>query len=198
MRTFGSCVAAFDSGLLHAYEMAFALFGTRSRDSRPSISTSPRDFQFSSHSTKSLSHTKGSATASRHNSSYCNVCPLRRRASTPATIEAGEVELWTTPVGKWFPRAEMMAKALEVWPLHVIEEALGDDADGVLPQAIRCAELRVRLPRHHIDMLEYRADQQETTVSGVLARELDGIASAHIEELSAALPGFAEAMAWPG
>jgi hypothetical protein len=36
-------------------------------------------------------------------------------------------------------------------------------------------------------MLEYRADQQETTVSGVLARELDG-----------ALPGFAEAKAWPG
>jgi hypothetical protein len=56
--------------------------------------------------------------------------------------------------------------------------------------------LRVRLPRHHIVMLEYRADQQETSVSGVLAR--DGIASAHIEELSAALPGFAEAMAWPG
>jgi hypothetical protein len=42
-------------------------------------------------------------------------------------------------------------------------------------------------------MLHYRADQQETTVSGVLERELDGIASAHIEELSAALPGFAEA-----
>ena len=117
----------------------------------------------------------------------------RRQMSEP--IENGEVELWTTPLGKWFLRAEMMAKALEIWPLHVIEEALGDEADGVLPQAIRCAELRVRLPRHHIDMLEYRADQQETTVS-VLAREL-GIASAHIEELSAALPGFAEAMAWP-
>ncbi|HSY47969.1 MAG TPA: hypothetical protein VLC46_04080 [Thermoanaerobaculia bacterium] len=60
---------------------------------------------------------------------------------------------------------------------------------AILPQAIRCAELRVRLPRHHIDMLMYRADQQETTVSGVLERELDGIASAHMEELSAALPG---------
>ena len=47
------------------------------------------------------------------------------------------------------------------------------------------------------DMLHYRAEQQETTVSGVLEGELDGIASAHIEELSAALPGFAEAMAWP-
>src|SRR4029077_9605809 len=68
----------------------------------------------------------------------------------------------------------------------------------LLKQVIRTAELRVRLPRHHIDMLEYRAVQQETTVSGVLERELDGIASAHVEELSAALPGFAEAMAWPG
>jgi hypothetical protein len=120
------------------------------------------------------------------------------RRQMSAAIESGEIELWTTPLGKCFPRAEMMAKTLEIWPMHVIEEALGDDADGILPQAIRSAELRVRLPRHHIDMLEYRADQQETTVSGVLARELDGIASAHIEELSAALPGFAEAMAWPG
>jgi hypothetical protein len=47
----------------------------------------------------------------------------RRRMSE--AIEEGEVELWTTPVGKWFPRAEMMAKALEIWPMHVIEEALG-------------------------------------------------------------------------
>ena len=95
----------------------------------------------------------------------------------------------------------MQAEGLLGWTrrqVHVIEDALGDDADGILPRAIRSAELRVRLPRHHIDMLHYRADQQETTVSGVLERELDGIASAHIEELSAALPGFAEAMAWPG
>jgi hypothetical protein len=120
------------------------------------------------------------------------------RRQMSEAIEAREVELWTTPLGKWFPRSEMMAKSLEIWPLHVIEEALGAEAEGILPQVIRTAELRVRLPRHHIDMLEYRADQQETTVSGVLARELDGIASAHIEELSAALPGFAEAMAWPG
>jgi hypothetical protein len=47
------------------------------------------------------------------------------------------------------------------------------------------------------DLVEDRAYQQETSVSGVLTRELDGIACAHIEELSAALPGFAEAMAWP-
>ncbi len=120
------------------------------------------------------------------------------RREMSEAIKSGDVDLWTTPLGKWVPRTELMAKALEIWPVHIIEEALGDNADGVLPQAIRSAELRVRLPRHHIDMLEYRADQQRTTVSGVLARELDGIASAHLEELSAALPGFADAMAWPG
>jgi len=31
----------------------------------------------------------------------------------------------------------------------------------------------------------------------MLARELDGVASAHPEELSAVIPGFAKAMAWP-
>jgi hypothetical protein len=120
------------------------------------------------------------------------------RREMSEAIRSGEVELWTTPLGKWVPRTEMMAKALEIWPMHVIEEALGDEADSVLPRAIRGAELRVRLPRYQIDMLEYRAGQQETTVSGVLARELDGLASAHSSELAAALPGFAEAMAWPG
>jgi len=119
------------------------------------------------------------------------------RRQMSEAIASGEVELWTTPLGKWFPRSEMMAKAIEIWPLHVIEEALGDEADGILPRVIRTAELRVRLPRHHIDMLSYRAVQQETTVSGVLEQELDGIASAHAEELSEVLPGFAEAMAWP-
>jgi hypothetical protein len=75
-------------------------------------------------------------------------------------IASGDVELMTTPIGKWFWRHELMSKALETWPLDVIEEALGANADGVLPQAIRTKELRVRLPRHHVDMLEYRAEQE--------------------------------------
>jgi hypothetical protein len=58
--------------------------------------------------------------------------------------------------------------------LDIVEEALGDDADRVLPHALRIAELRVRLLRHHIAMLEYRAWQDQTTISGVLAKELDG------------------------
>lgn len=112
-------------------------------------------------------------------------------------IASGDVELMTTPLGKWFWREELMSKALETWPLEIIEEALGADADSILPRALRTAELRVRLPRHHIAMLEYKAEQQRTTVSGALARELDGIASADAPELSAAIPGFAAALAWP-
>lgn len=119
------------------------------------------------------------------------------RAEMTAAIASGEVELMTTPLGKWFWREELMSKALETWPLDLIEEALGPDADTILPHAIRTAELRVRLPRHHIAMLHYKAEQHHTTVSHALARELDAIASAEASELSAAIPGFATALAWP-
>ncbi|HXH40546.1 MAG TPA: hypothetical protein VNN08_18080 [Thermoanaerobaculia bacterium] len=42
-----------------------------------------------------------------------------------------------------------------------------------------------------------RASRRDASAPAMLERELDGIASAHVEDLSAALPGFAEAMAWP-
>lgn len=79
----------------------------------------------------------------------------------------------------------------------MIEEALGADADGVLPEAVRLIDLHVRLPRHQVAMLEHFAERDRTTVSGVLARELDGVASANAEELSWAVAGFADALAWP-
>ena len=66
------------------------------------------------------------------------------RRQMSEAIANGEVELWTTPLGKWFPRAEMMAKALEIWPLHVIEEALGDEADGILPPGSPAGDHRQR------------------------------------------------------
>jgi hypothetical protein len=46
-------------------------------------------------------------------------------------------------------------------------------------------------------MLRYRAEQDRTTISGVLATELDGIASIHAEGLSTVIPGFAAAFFWP-
>jgi len=90
-----------------------------------------------------------------------------------------------------------MAKALEMWPLHVIEEALGTmRMVSCRRRPERGAARAAAAASHRYAGISARTSK-ETTVSGVLARELDGIASAHIEELSAALPGFAEAMAWP-
>jgi len=119
------------------------------------------------------------------------------RGEMSEAIGAGEVEVTSTSVGKWLWREELMAKALELWSPEVIEEALGADAEGVLPEAVRLVDLRVRLPRHHVAMLEHFAERDRTTVSGVLARELDGVASASSDELSWAVVGFADALAWP-
>jgi hypothetical protein len=110
-------------------------------------------------------------------------------------IEAGEVEVNSTSVGSWISREELMAKAMEIWSPEDIEEALG--ADDVLPDGIRLTDLHVRLPRHHVAMLQHFAERDQTTVSGALARELDGIASAHADHLSRAIAGFADTLAWP-
>jgi hypothetical protein len=119
------------------------------------------------------------------------------RGEMSRAIAAGEIEVGSTSVGKWIWRAELMAKAMELWAPEVIEEALGADAASVLPEAVRLIDLHVRLPRHHVAMLEHFAERDRTTVSGVLARELDDVASAHADELSWAIAGFADALAWP-
>ena len=119
------------------------------------------------------------------------------RGEMSRAIAAGEVEVTSSAVGKWLWREELMAKALELWSPETIEEALGAEAEGVLPEAVRLIDLHVRLPRHQVAMLQHFAERDQTTVSGALARELDGVASANADELSWAVAGFAEALAWP-
>jgi hypothetical protein len=112
-------------------------------------------------------------------------------------IRAREIEVTKTEIGEWVWREELMAKALEMWPHEVIEEALGTEAASVLPEARRLAELHARIPRYQIAMLTYFAEQHQTTIGDVLSRELEGVASANAEELSAAIPGFGVALGWP-
>jgi len=119
------------------------------------------------------------------------------RGEMSQAIETGEVEVMATALGKWLWREELMAKALELWSPEVIEEALGAEAEGVLPEAVRLIDLHVRLPRHQVAMLEHFAERDRTSVSAALARELDGVASANADELSWAVAGFADALAWP-
>jgi hypothetical protein len=110
-----------------------------------------------------------------------------------AAIGSGAIVLTSTPLGKWVWREDLVAKAFELWSHETIEEALGAEA-SILPAALRTRELRARLPGYHVDMLHYFAEQERTTVSHVLTRELDDLASANAEELSAAIPGFGVAL----
>ena len=80
---------------------------------------------------------------------------------------------------------------------HAIEEALGDDAAQVLPEAIRLVELRARVPRYQREMLRELARRNRTSVDEVLARELEDVACAHFEELALVVPGLEAALAWP-
>lgn len=112
-------------------------------------------------------------------------------------VETGEIE--TTPAcsGRAIVPEEVMAIALDLWSLETVEEALGSDAFRVLPDTVRTRDLPARLPRYQVAMLEYFAEQRQTSVSNVLTRELEDLASAHFEELSLAVHGFAEAFVWP-
>jgi hypothetical protein len=120
--------------------------------------------------------------------------PLRQMK---AAIAAGEIETNVTPLATWVWREELMAKALELWPLDVIEEALGDDAAGVLPSFIRTHVLRARVPWYQFAMLRHFAEQQSTTISAVLTRELEDFAISHADELTREIHGLGFALAWP-
>jgi hypothetical protein len=118
------------------------------------------------------------------------------QAEMTEAIRSGEIEVERTCVDTWIWREELMAKALEAWPLETIEAALGAEAGDALPNSLHLTSLHVRLPRHHVAMLEHLAERRRTTVSDVLTRELDGVASGYAKELSGAIPGFEAMMQW--
>jgi hypothetical protein len=111
-------------------------------------------------------------------------------------IEDGAIVAVSNRMGQRIAREELIAVAMQKWDQATIEEALGDDAAAVLPEAIRLVELQARIPKYQRDMLRWFARRDETTVNVVLTRELEDVACAHAEELSAAVPGFEAALAW--
>jgi hypothetical protein len=113
-------------------------------------------------------------------------------------IADGAIVAVSTRVGTRVTKEEMIATAMRLWDQSVIEEALGDDASRLIPEAIRLVELRARVPRYQRDVLRELARRDGTSIDAVLTRELEDVASAHAEELAAALPDLSAALAWPG
>lgn len=118
------------------------------------------------------------------------------RAEMNRALADAEIET-TTRSGKRISRNELMAKALELWSFEAIEDALANDAATVLPASIRTENVQVRLPHYQVEMLTHLAQRDRTTISGVLARELDALASTHADELSVTIAEFRKALAWP-
>lgn len=112
-------------------------------------------------------------------------------------IRGREIEVIETCSGRMVEACEVVAKAVELWPLITIEQALGGDAGKVLPVALRCGKLSARLPRYLIATLAYLAEHGEGSVDACLARAVEDMASVHAEVLAASVPGFAEAFDWP-
>lgn len=113
-------------------------------------------------------------------------------------IADGVIVAVSTAMGTKVSKEELIATAMRLWDQSAIEEALGDDAPRLIPEAIRLVELRARVPRYQRDVLRELARRDGTSVDAVLTRELDDVVSAHAEELAGVLPDLAAALAWPG
>lgn len=112
-------------------------------------------------------------------------------------IADGAIVAVSTRVGTRVTKEEMIATAMRLWDQSAIEEALGDDAPRLIPEAIRLVELRARVPRYQRDVLRELARRDGTSVDVVLTRELEDVACAYAEEIASEVAGFEMAMSWP-
>lgn len=112
-------------------------------------------------------------------------------------IESGEIEGIESGEEIVLPWSEMASFAMDLWSQEVVEEALGADVAGVIPELLRLMELEVRIPRMEVVALERLAERDGKSVDAVLARELLDLVSVHSPWLGREVPGFIEALAWP-
>lgn len=113
-------------------------------------------------------------------------------------VEAGEVEGAEGSDGLAIPWGELATFAMGLWDQATVEEALGSELAAVIPELVRLADLKVRIPRMEVVALERVAARDGKSVDTVLANELLDFVSAHSEWLEREVPGLGAALAWPG
>lgn len=99
--------------------------------------------------------------------------------------------------GLAIPWAELVSFGMDLWSQETVEEALGADVAGVIPELVRLTDLEVRIPRMEVVALERVAARDGQSVDAVLARELLDFVSAHSAWLDREVPGMLAALAWP-
>jgi len=95
------------------------------------------------------------------------------------------------------PWKEAAYLALRNWPLDLIFEALGADADSHLPALLRPTTITTTLPGYQVRMLEVLAQHYGLDLSTFLQLHLLDLASVESPMLADCIPGFSEAFRFP-
>jgi hypothetical protein len=114
-----------------------------------------------------------------------------------AAIRGGDIEITPTCSGERFTIRELAEQAMQLWPLPVIEEALGRDASMILPPGLRTRKLVLRLPAYQVAALGLLAADGSESIDTMLTRMFQELAEINKERLAPVIPGLAEAIAWP-
>jgi hypothetical protein len=95
--------------------------------------------------------------------------------------------------------SELASAAMLRWTIVQIHDALGKEANRVLPSLLRPVELKsVRLPEYQVRLLETLARNAGVTVEEYVYTSLLSLEAAEsVEALERLLPGFHEAITFP-
>ena len=101
--------------------------------------------------------------------------------------------------GCWrFTWRQLASLALEQWTLAEIYDALGADAQHVLPPLLALRPITVRLPEYVVRALEVQATARGTTVDHYLYGELIDFATTASMNVGLTIPGYRQAYLFPG
>jgi hypothetical protein len=101
--------------------------------------------------------------------------------------------------GAWrFTWRQAVYVAMERWTLAEIHEALGKDAEAVLPPLLTLRAVTFRLPEFIVRALESIASENRTTVDAFLHGELIDFAGTVTNHMDRIHPGFRRAYLFPG
>ena len=112
-------------------------------------------------------------------------------------IAKGEIETSETCRGPRIPLSEVAAVARDRWQPLMIEQALGNAAKDILPDALRTRSISLRLSKYVIATLHHLALKEGVPVDVIAARQLDRLAIEHSEELADIIGDFRAAVEWP-
>lgn len=118
-------------------------------------------------------------------------------AELNAAIKSGDIEPIGTCSGKMIALREVAMKALDLWSLNTVEDALGPDAKLIMPPALRTRKITLRLPLYQIGALKVLAEDGRESVDTMLMRMFEELTDLNKERLSRLIPGLAEAIGWP-